>query len=372
MSDRRIKHPYWIYETIMGAPDVLSSWLEPDAESRIEETAERVLMREPRHIFFSGTGSSSLAAISQAFAFNEIAGIPASAHVTAELMHYPPAHFDSSSILALNTHSGKSPGDVEMVRRAKGRGVYTVGVTDIPDTPFARAVNALFIGNDGPKHEMPSTRTYSSAIFRVLLLAISCAMKKGSVDSSLEYDEKVKRIPRCMREFLINFESQAKKIAERLTRYRGYYVISAGPNMATATEGAMGLTQGTGKPAAGYNIDEYMHGQIQSLGSGLCVITVAPPGTYHEKIGRFTQCARRIGADVLMMAPEGSVFLDEHEMHVALPDAIPEVLTPALYCTPFWQIGYFCSLLNGLDPDTLSMDKQNFKDSGLAELKKLV
>jgi glucosamine 6-phosphate synthetase-like amidotransferase/phosphosugar isomerase protein len=372
MSDKRIKHPYWIYETIMGAPEILSSWLEPAAESMIGEAAERVVKREPRHIFFSGTGSSSLAALSQAFAFNEIAGIPASAHVTSELMHYAPAHFDSSSILVLNTHSGKSPGDVEMVQRAKDRGIYTVGVTDIPDTPFARAVDELLIGKDGPKHEMPSTRTYSSAIFRVLLLAISCAMKKGSVDSSVEYYEKVKRIPGCMREFLNNFEPRAQKIAELLKHYGVYYVISAGPNMATAIEGAMGLTQGTGMPAAGYNIDEYMHGQIQSLRHGVCVITVAPPGPFHDKIGRFAQCARHIGADILMMAPEGSAFLDEHEMHVALPDSIPDVLTPALYCVPFWQIGYFCSLINGLDPDTLSMARQNFKDSGLAGLKKLV
>ena len=57
---------------------------------------------------------------------------------------------------------------------------------------------------------------------------------------------------------------------------------------------------------------------------------------------------------------------------VAMPAGIPELLTPVLYCAPFWLLGYHFSLHYGLNPDTLSMEREVFQESGLSELKKLV
>lgn len=370
MGEKRTHHPFYIYETIMGTPDVLSSWLENDLKVGIERVARQIRSKNPRHVFFSGTGSSYLAAIAQCFAFNHIAHIPATAYVRSELMTYTTRDFDSNAILIFNTHSGKSPGDVEIIELAKDRGMYTVGITDIPDSPFAKAVDDIIIGHDGPKKEMPSTRTYSSAIFRVLLLTVSCARRMGSVYDANEYEEKLRHIPGLMREFLNEFDGNAKDITQQLDNQKAFVIIGSGPNMATAYEGAMGLTQGTGLPAAGFNVDEYMHGPIQSLSKEICVVSIAPQGPLQRRLGKFTRTARKIGAKTVIIAPFESDVLNEGDVSIPLPAGIPEVLTPVFYCAPFWLLGYYFSLKNSFDPDNLSMDKENFKHSGLTELKK--
>jgi glucosamine--fructose-6-phosphate aminotransferase (isomerizing) len=372
MNAKRTGHPYWIYETIMSSGKVLDSWQHEKQQSKVEEIAGIIAERRPAHIFLAGTGSSHLATLAQSHAFHCIAGIPCSTWVSSELRSYPPPHFDDKALLMLNTHTGKSPGDVRLIERAKDRGVYTVGVTDVEGSPFAGACDSLLIGQDGPKREFPSTRTYSSAIYRTLLVAMACARKIGSIDALEEYREVIRRLPGTMSEFLKGFDAKATSMVAEFTDITAYFVVSSGPNLATAHEGAMGLTQGTGRPAGGYHVDEYMHGAVQSLGEGHCVVAIAPPGPFLDKIGGFARSARRIGAKVLTVAPEGSGVLEEGDVGVAMPGGIPEVVTPVLYCAPFWLLSYYLSLHYGLDPDSLSMDRESFKKSGLAELKKLV
>lgn len=372
MNAKRTGHPYWIYETIMNCGNVLESWNHEKQQRKVEEIVDAIVERKPAHIFFAGTGSSHLAALAQSHAFSRIAGIPSSAWIASELRTYPPTYFDDKALLMLNTHSGKSPADTLLIEQAKSRGVYTIGVTDIDETPFAKSCDSLLIGRDGPKREFPSTRTYSSAMYRALLVAVAYAEKTGSIDTVEEYRDILHRLPVKMKEFLKEFDAAAKSMVQGFSDITAYFVVGSGPNLATVHEGAMGLTQGTGKPAAGYHVDEYMHGPVQSLGEEHCVVAVAPPGPFQEKIAGFARCARRIGAKVLMVAPEGGGVLKEGDVGIAMPGGIPEAITPVLYCAPFWLLGYYFSLHFDLDPDSLSMDRENFKTSGLTELKKLV
>jgi glucosamine 6-phosphate synthetase-like amidotransferase/phosphosugar isomerase protein len=370
MSERRNKHPFHIYETIMGAPEKLQEWLGDNSRAKIRSVAEEIRRLKPKKIFIAGTGGSYMAAMAESFAFNEIVGIPSSFFVTAELRAYPPLDFCAGNLLIINTHSGKSPGDVAMAELARERGVFTIGVTDIDGTPFTKSVDALLIGRDGPKFEMPATRTYSSAIFRTTLLAVECAKKQASLYRAREFERQLKLIPEMMRSHLDDLDKKASGVVDSIHGSSAYFIISAGTNMSTAIDGAMGMTQGTGMPTAGYHVDEYLHGPIQSLKKGRCVVTIASPGPFHEKLWRFAEVAKNIGAKVLMIAPEGSDAVGHGDVSVTLPSGIDELLTPPLYSAPFWLIGYYASLKNGLDPDTLSMELQEFKSSGLADMKK--
>jgi glucosamine 6-phosphate synthetase-like amidotransferase/phosphosugar isomerase protein len=372
MTTKRNGHPYWIYETIMSCGDVLATWNQKRQSEKVQEIADTIVERKPAHIFIAGTGSSHLAALAQTHAFSNTAGIPCSAWVTMELRNYPPPHFDERALLILNTHSGKSPGDVRLIEQAASRGVYTIGVTDMENTPFAQVCDKLLIGRDGSKQEFPSTRTYSSAIYRILLVAAVCAQKLNPGSGAGKLSAILPKLPGMMRTFVEECDLQAKRIVEELVDLSAYFVIASGPNLSTAHEGAMGLTQGSGRPTAGYCIDDYIHGPIQSLSEGQCVVTIAAPGPFQDKFLGLARCARTIGAKILMIAPQASELLEEGDVNIPMPNGIPEVATPVLYCVPFWLLGYHFSLRFGLDPDRLSMDRESFRTSGLAELKKLV
>ena len=369
MNDKREKHPYWIYKTVMGAPENLAENLEPGVRGKVEAVADTLVEMNPKTIYFAGTGSSYMAAFAQSFGFNMITGLPTAAAMTAELRVYANRQFGEGCVLVLNTTSGKSPLDVRMVEIAKSRGVYTIGITDIDGTPFAKAVDAVIIGPGGAKKEFPATRTYSSAIFRVLMLAVRVAQKRGSLYEANAYDTKLRRIPGVFRAFMDEYDKKMPGIVEALLGYDSYYVIGAGPNISTALEGAMALTQGTGKPAFGYDVVEYMHGPIQSLSEKACVIPVIAPGPFQENLVEFSKVARRIGAKIVTVGVDDPELPDDFDIRFIFPDIVPEVLTPIMYCAPFWLLSYYFSLKKGRNPDMLSMETDAFKASKLAELK---
>lgn len=126
---KRSCHPYHIFESIEMAPKLLQEIF--DDQGLCEQLAEIVAEKDIRAVVCVGTGSSYLAAYSQAFAVKELIGIFSEAINSTDFRLFCPAYLDEHTLVVVNSHSGKSPGDVETETIAKGRGAYVVAVTDI-------------------------------------------------------------------------------------------------------------------------------------------------------------------------------------------------------------------------------------------------
>ena len=361
MFEKRAQHPYWVWESMIRTPEMLELCLAEPIRDCVENTADRLAELTRHRAFCAGTGSSSYASIVHACAFRDLAGLSASWHVTSELGAYPPTDLGPGSALILASHSGRTIGDVEVVELARQRGAYTIAVTDIPDSPLARAADDTLIGPGGPKAELPATRTYVAAMFRVIQLAAGLARRLDRLDTTEMFEERLRALPATMRLFLDRFASQAADYAARLAGVQRYFVIGAGPNMSTASEGALVLLQSTSAGAQAFHVEEMLHGPIQGLGPGMCIVAIAAPGPLQRRILRSAQAYRIIGATVLTIAPEGTSELGDAQVGIAMPREIPELLTPLLYILPFWLIGYESALAAGRDPDNLSRDKPEFK-----------
>ena len=363
MFERRTEHPYWLWESIMRTPEMLEACLEPPVQNQVDHVADHIAGLAPRRVFCIGTGSSSYASMAHACAFEQIAGISTSWHVTSELGAYPPVDLGPGCVVVVSSHSGRTIGDLQVVELARQRGAYTVGVTDIADSPLAQSVDDAIIGPGGPKAELPATRTYASAVFRVLQLAVGLAKRLSHEDSAARYESKLAQVPGLLRTVLDDFAARAPGFAQELSDRSLYFVVSAGPNMCTAYEAALALFQATDVGAQPYHVEEVLHGPIQALTSEMCLVAIAGPGPLQGRILRAAQAFRVIGARVLTIAPVGTNPIAEGDLFIAMPADIPELLTPLLYIAPLWQIGYHCSLGTGHDPDRLSMQKQEFKDA---------
>jgi glucosamine--fructose-6-phosphate aminotransferase (isomerizing) len=361
--ETRAGHPYSIWDSMTRTPEMLEACLTEPIRGYIEHVADRLAELAPRRAFCAGTGSSGYASIVHAFALEELAKLSSSWHATSELGAYPPVHMGPESALILTSHSGRTIGDLWVVERARQRGTYTIGVTDISDSPLAQAVDDTIIGPGGRKAELPATRTYTAAIFRVLQLAASLAKRLGDLDVAATYEKGLRELPHILRAFLDDFSTQAGAYVDGLADVERYFVIGAGPNMSTAFEGALVLLQSTDAAAQAFHVEEMLHGPIQALRPGMCVVAVAAPGPLQEHILQSAQACRVIGATVLTIAPEDVPRLKEADMHISMPAQIPELLTPTLYIVPFWLIGYQFALATGRDPDNLSRNKEEFKSA---------
>jgi glucosamine--fructose-6-phosphate aminotransferase (isomerizing) len=361
--ETRAEHPHSIWNSMMRTPEMLDACRAEPFRGQVERVADRLAELSPRRAFCAGTGSSYYASIVHAFALEEMAGIPSSWHTTSELGAYPPVHMGPESVLILTSHSGRTIGDLRVVERARQRGTYTIGVTDIPDSPLAQAVDDAVIGPGGRKTELPATRTYTTAIFRVLQLAVSLAKRLDNSNVVATFDEELGQLSHVLREFLDRFSTQAGAYANGLADVERYFVIGAGPNMSTAFEGALVLLQSTDAGAQAFHVEEMLHGPIQALRPGACVVVVAAPGPLQQRIIQSAQACHTIGATVLTVAPEDTPGLQNIGVHVPMPARIPELLTPVLYIVPFWLVGYQFALASGRDPDNLNRDKEEFKSA---------
>lgn len=362
-EDTRTEHPYWIWESIMETPEYLRAYLKPAFQKKVAALADRILAFDPHQIVICGTGSSYFVALAEAVALDQILGMPVHTHVTTEMSAYPPSALGPHTLCLFNSHSGETIGDPEAVALAKEKGALTVGVTDIPDSTLAQSVDAPFIGEGGSKHELPATRTYAEAYFRVLLLGLEMAKILGKEDLAEEYGEALQKIPDQLETLLTRFEEKAQNYVEELASCSSFFVVGSGANVATAYEGALGLSQSKEVPATAFPTENFLHGPIQTLTEDVCVVVIAALGPLQNRLFQTGKAVKIIGSKVLLLQPEDLPTQPFADFTILCPSDIPDLLTPLVYISPLWQVGYFISLSRGANPDPLSMDKEAFQEA---------
>jgi len=359
---KRAVHPYWIYESVQMIPEMLSQCLGNNVQRQIEKVIDEIQDRKIEKIFLLGRGSSYFATLSLRYIFSAILDIPVSTCVTNLFDTYPPINIDSKTAVFILSTSGKSEGDKQVVQFAKNHRAYTIAVTDIERTILSQSVDDIILGPGGAKVELPATRTYTSALFRMSYFAIMLAKKRGNRAEAEKLEKMLVDIPDLLREFIHKYEKDTPRNVEMLKDCSAFFVVGYGPNIATADEGALALAQCTGVPSSSYEMENFIHGPIQALTKDMGVIGVASGGPLQDRMLRTLMAAKTIGAKTMILAPEGSEDMPYADVKVLISNKIPDLLSPIVYMVPLWQTAYQFALLGkGGHPDRLMMDKPEFK-----------
>lgn len=359
----RTQHPFHVWDSLQLIPDLLSECLKGDVQSDIQKIVTNFQQRGIDKLIMLGRGSSYFAALSVEPLFEKLTKLPVSCYVTNVYQEYPYERCDSKTAVFFISHSGKSEGDLRVVEQVKKLGGYTIGVTDIPGSPLAEAVDQLLIGPGGSKIELPASRTYATAIYRLQLLAQSLAEALKVVDAPDEYKDALLALPEQVRSFMTGFESEAPKVVDLLSDRRYQMIIGFGPNWANAGEAAMAFNQSSGIPTLRYEMENYIHGPMQGLTTDAGVIGIAPEAALQNRIFGMMAAVRTIGAKTVLLAPKGTPA-PAVDYLVELPAGIPDLISAIPYMVPLWQIGYHFGLLgHGTHPDRLSMDKPEFQEA---------
>ena len=361
-SKMRDHHPFWIWESIMSTPRMLAECLTDPISSKVKNVAEKCIHKNVDKIFLLGTGSSFFATVAEKFAFETYAGIQTTSYLTTEFREYPPANFGDHSAVFFHSHSGGTKGDPETIQKVCDLGGYAVGITDIKESALAKCVDDAIIGPGGSKIELPATRTYSTSIFRMIQLAIELGKETRFQEVALKGEEQLKKVPDILENIVQKYAVEAPRIVKSLKNCRSFFVVGSGPNFATADEGALGFSQSSGVTSQAFQLENFLHGPIQTLRSDMGVILIAAPGPFQDRFLKTARACKIIGAKVALLLPEGLNPKPDCDVLIEFPAGIPELLTPLIYITPLWQIAYYFSLLGkGCHTDRLSMDKNEFK-----------
>lgn len=359
-SQRRSEHPYWVWESIQMIPQVLGQCLDDQVQNQAENIVRKILDKKIDKLIFLGTGSSYFATIAEKYFFDETTPLLSWSFVTSVFKNYPPEFLDAKTAVFFHSHSGKTEGDDQVVEFAKSKGAFTIGVTDIAGSALAEVVDAVYIGPGGPKKEMPASRTYATAIFRMMILAMKLGKALGKDSSDQKYEQIMSDLPAMVKKFMQAYEPIADLNVRKIQEVKSFFCIGSGPNLSTADESALAFSQCAGVPAQSFELDNFIHGPMQTLTSDMGVVIIAAPGPLQDRLLRVAKAAKIIGAKVVLVAPEGLKVEFEADVSIAMP-ALPELLTPLVYMVPLWQTAYHFGLLGrGGHPDRLSMDKPEF------------
>jgi glutamine---fructose-6-phosphate transaminase (isomerizing) len=350
----RTGHPFLMWDGIQSVPAALRGSLRPERRGEVSRAAEALDGVQTMHVI--GCGTSYFSAIAAAYALPKIAGVPAAAHDAFEFAAYPPAGLDHAGLIAIS-HTGGTESVLSALSTARQRGAVTIGLTDVPWSPVAEAATCTILGEGGREPALPKTRSYTASLLKHYLLAAAMAARRGKTADA--YLQALDASPDTAQQVLAASEPVAHRLGAEARRWARIFVIGAGPNLATADEGALKLQETAHIPALAWELEEAMHGPWVSIDAGDLVVLLAVQGPSFSKATGFAAALGRIGADVWMITDAPNAVAGRmHLTRLAL--AIPECLTPLYTVLPLYHFAYQAALARGVRPDAMRLDDERY------------
>jgi glucosamine--fructose-6-phosphate aminotransferase (isomerizing) len=143
------------------------------------------------------------------------------------------------------------------------------------------------------------------------------------------------------------------RIAELAVRYRYMQrcvAVGRGYNYATAFELALKLKELTYIVVEPYSSADFLHGPIAMIEPGFPVIILAPSGVLSADMQAFVSGLAERQAEVLCISDDPAL-LALTPLSVAMPDGVPEWLSPITLIIPAQLLAMQLAHVRGLDVD---------------------
>ncbi len=296
-------------------------------------------------------GSSFYAGLVGKLLIEKWAGLPVEMGVASEFRYGDPI-IDEDTLVILITQSGETADTLAGFRLAEEKGALTVAVTNVVGGSITRGVDAAFYLQAGPEIGVVATKTYTTELVLLCLIALDLAQKRAAMS-----EEEVARVVQDLRqlsariELILKDEQAIAEVAGRYADRHSFFFIGRNINYSTALEGALKLKEISYIHAEGYPAGELKHGPIAMLDPHIPVLAVAPRSSTYEKLVSNIEEVRARRAQVLAVATEGDEAIQRYAEEVFYIPVVPEALTPVLAIVPLQLFAYYVALERGCDVD---------------------
>jgi glucosamine--fructose-6-phosphate aminotransferase (isomerizing) len=326
---------------IMEQPAVLQRLIDLEYPT-IRSIATEILRRDVHCVLIAGRGTSDNAATYAKYLFGSVNRLPvALAAPSLYTMYQTPPRLHHSLVLAIS-QSGMSPDVMAVIEDARAQGMYTVAITNVPDSPLARAAERVILCRAGEERSIAATKTYTAELMALALLSVALA------DDELRFGQ-LQELPEAVTAIL-GIRDQVFARAERYRYMTDCVVIGRGYNYATADEMALKLKELTYVGANPYSSADFMHGPIAAIAPGFPVFLVAPDGRAFEDILQLANQLRALQAELIVISDCDEALTLAHTS-LRLPASVDEWLSPVTAIVPGQLFGHSLALVKGLDPD---------------------
>ena len=310
-------------------------------------------------LIIAASGSSRHAGLAGEIMIEDLSGVAVDVEYASEYC-YRSTHAAVDPIVMVITQSGETADTIAAQREALTRGVKTIAISNVPDTTIVREAGAALISGAGPERSIPATKSFTTQLTILYLMALFLARKRGRMTSEVtrSYLHRLLKLPDAIEKNLSTWDSLAEEFGRIHFKAEKFLYLGRGVHYAIAREGALKLKEISYAHAEGYPVGELKHGPNALVDEKLPVVVLAtcdrsdPDSVlrYRRTLDVMKEVRSRRG-QLVAVATEGDHEVGAIAEHVFYVPTAPELLLPILEVIPLQLFAYYVAVDKGYDVD---------------------
>jgi glucosamine--fructose-6-phosphate aminotransferase (isomerizing) len=312
--------PHFMLKEIYEQPDTINQALRGRI-SEIEQTitfpdnVEKILSNNIRTIHIVACGTSFYAGLVCKYLIEQLTNIPVFVEFASEYRYFGVRN-ESSLIIAI-TQSGETADTLAALREAQMSGCKTLVVTNVIGSTATRISDGYILQQSGPEIGVAATKTFTSQIIVLFLIALKVALNQRTLgsDELYNYIFHLKELPRNVRNVLER-SNDIIAIAKTLRDAKSVFFIGRGVNYPLSLEGALKLKEISYIHAEGFAAGELKHGPFALLTKDTPVVAIVTQDETYEKILANIGEIKARGSTVIAIAEDMDTEIEKHADYV--------------------------------------------------------
>lgn len=310
-------------------------------------------------LIIAASGSSRHAGLAGEIMIEDLSGVAVDVEYASEYS-YRSTHAAVDPIVMVITQSGETADTIAAQREALTRGIKTIAISNVPATTIVREASAALISGAGPELAVPATKSFTTQLTILYLMALFLARKRGRMTSEVtrSYLHRLMRLPETIAEHLRKWDESAEKFGNEHYKAEKFLYLGRGVHYAIAREGALKLKEISYAHAEGYPVGELKHGPNALVDEKLPVVVLAtrdrhdPDSVlrYRRTLEVMKEVKSRRGP-LVTVATQGDDEVGEIADDVFFVPEAPELLLPILEVIPLQLFAYHVAVNKGYDVD---------------------
>ena len=357
-------HDYWMLREIREQPDTLAAtlqrYVDGDAfRADICRPARQWLEEARGEIVIAASGSSRHAGLVDELMFEDISGIAVDVEYASEYCYRSEKALKNAVVMVVS-QSGETVDTLAALRKATAAGHKTLAITNVANSAMANEATVSFPTEAGRERAIPATKSFTSQLLNLYLLALISAECSGAITPSelKKLLAELRELPRRIEAQMQGWEHTVRSIAANYRSTGNFLFLGRGAHYPVAREGALKLKETAYLHAEGYPSGELKHGPNALVSEGTSLVMIATvdrsnPQSMerYEKVVQLMRDMRQQGADILAVANTGDDTVGSLASNAVFIDEVRESLLPIAEVIPLQLLAYFMAIQNGIDVD---------------------
>jgi glucosamine--fructose-6-phosphate aminotransferase (isomerizing) len=347
-------HDYFMHKEIFEQPQSIRTTIGERLNDPLSFVSDLRLYLQRKsdvqklHIVSCGT--SYHAALVGKYLIESIARVPVTVDVASEYRYRNPI-IESGTLFVAITQSGETADTLAAQREAKRRGARTLTICNVVGSSSTREADSVLYTRSGPEIGVASTKTFTSQMAALCLLALGMAMGKNCLNRQEAESLKSHLIEMpALMEKTLSMDAEIKTLAGTLSQAKDFLYLARGINFPLALEGALKMKEISYLHAEGYPAGEMKHGPIALIDKGLPVVVIAPSNDLFEKVFSNIEEVKARGGRVIAVTDAPESLKGKADDIVQVPSTHP-LFTPFINVIPLQLLAYHIGMLRNCDVD---------------------